>query len=302
VGPLPKPWGVSGANVPVVNVSSNRMLSVAGAADTACRLLLNELTIKEGDQRTLFARFYLPQTATGGGIIQYMGLSDKGIRGYGDSDGDLGPDVAFQNPDGPLQIGTWNGSGAALEFASFALQPQTVYDLWINIRNDPIAEGDLVTTYIAKDGDANRTVLFQDYRSDRNPSPDPGDLVGYPTKPDLTTLHVAANSTTSTVYFDDFYLSKSGYNTTVPRVYGFSTPVSESVVVQPPKMQAVRVESGNLKFDLTTQAGVSYVIESSAALPAGSWQTAQTISGTGQPVTVTLPMSGTSQFYRTRVQ
>lgn len=301
VGALPKPWGVSGANVTVVNVSTNRMLSVAGAADTACRLLLNDLTIKEGDQRTLFARFYLPQSVAAGGIVEYMGLSDKGIRGYGDSDGDLGPDVAFQNPNGTFQIGTWNGYGSPLEFASFSLQPQTVYNLWMDIRNDPIATGDLVTTYIAKDGEANRTVLFQDYRSDRNPSPDPGDLVGYPTKPDLTTLQVAANSTSSTVYFDDFYLSKSGYNTTVPRVYGFTTPFS-AAPAQGPTLKAVRIDSGNCKFDVDTQSGANYVVEARADLATGTWQTVQTVTGTGQTVTVTIPMSGNSQFFRTRVQ
>ena len=300
VGPLPKPWGVSGANVTVVNVSSNRMLSVAGATDSACRLLLNDLTINEGEQRTLFARFYLPQTVAAAGVAQYMGLSDKGIRGYGDSDGDLGPDVAFQNPDGVLQIGTWNGSGAAVEFASFDLQPGSVYNLWINIRNDPIADGDLVTTYIAKNGDANRTALFQDYRSDRNPSPDPGDLVGYPTKPDLTTLQVAANSTTSTVYFDDFYLSKSGYLDTVPRTFGFTTPSGGTT--NQATLTAARVESGNFKVDLQSQAGATYVLEGTPNIVSPTWTTAQTASGTGQVVTFSVPITGNQQFFRTRVQ
>jgi hypothetical protein len=229
-----------------------------------------------------------------------MGLSDKGIRGYGDSDGDLGPDVAFQNPDGALQIGTWNGSGAAVEIASFDLQAQTVYNLWINIRNDPIADGDLVTTYIAKEGAANRTVLFQDYRSDRNPSPDPGDLVGYPTKPDLTTLHVAANSTTSTVYFDDFYLSKSGYLETVPRPFGFTTPSGGAA--DRPTMTAARVESGNFKVDVQTQAGAMYVLEGTPSIASPTWTTAQTAAGTGQVVTFTVPITGNLQFFRTRVQ
>jgi hypothetical protein len=224
VGGLPKPWGVSGANVRVVDVNGNHMLSVAGGGDTLCGLVLNNLAIKEGDQRTLFSRFYWPQAVTASGINQYMGLSDKGIRFYGDSDGELGPDVAFQSPDGILQIGTWNGFGSMAEWASFSLEPQTVYNLWIDVRNDPITDGDLFSVYIAKDGDANRTELFRDYRSDRNPTPDPGDLVGYPVKPDLVVLHVAGNTTTASVYFDDFYLSKSGYLSTVPRAYGFTTP------------------------------------------------------------------------------
>ena len=70
-----------------------------------------------------------------------------------------------------------------------------MYDLWIDVRNDPIAEGGLFSVHIAKDGSANRTTLFQDYRSDRKPNPPTSDIVGYPTKPDLGVLHVAGNNT-----------------------------------------------------------------------------------------------------------
>jgi hypothetical protein len=300
-GQLPKPWGVSGTGPTVVDVNGNRMLKV-GAAEALCGLPLSNLTVKEGDQRTLFCRFYLPQAVDAGGVLQYMGLSDKGIRFYADSDGDLGPDVAFQNPNGPLQIGTRNGYGAALDFATFDLQPQTAYDLWIDVRNDAIDTGDLVSIFIAKDGDANRTTLFQGYRSDRNPNPATTDIIGYPVKPDLNVLTVAGNSATSLVYFDDFYLSKSGYNTAVPRVFGFTTPVAATVVAQAPTIKTARIDTGNFKFDMDTQSGVSYVVETRASLTTGAWATAQTVTGTGQAATVSIPASGSSQFCRIRVQ
>jgi len=300
VGGLPKPWGISGAGVKVVDVSGNRMLSVGGGGDTICGLVLNNFTLKEGDQRTLFARFYLSQTVAAGGIAQYLGLSDKGIRFYADSSADLGPDVTFQNPSGPLEIGTRNGNGSGLDAGTFDLQPQTVYDLWIDVRNDSIADGDLFSVYIAKDGSANRTTLFPDYRSDRNPDPPTSDIVGYPTKPDLGVLHVAGNNTTSLVYFDDFYLSKSGYNATVPRVFGFTTPVGGGVTA--PTITGVRIDGANCKFDLTTESGASYIVEGRADLSTGSWQTVQTVAGTGQTVTVSIPVSGNSQFFRIRAQ
>lgn len=297
-GGLPKPWGVSGAGVTVVDVNGNRMLSVGGGGDSLTGLVLNDLTVKEGQQRTLFARFYLAREVTAGGISQFMGLSDKGIRFYSDSTGNLGPDVGFQNPNGPLEIGTWNGSGAAFEPATFELQPQTPYNLWINVRNDPIADGDLVSIFIAKEGTATRTPLFTDYRSDR--SPEDTSLLG-PTAPDLDVLTVAGNTANSVVYFDDFYLSKSGYNTTVPKVFGFTTPI-EDAAPQAPTITAVRKDAGNCKFDILTQNGRSYIVESRDSLSSGSWQTAQTVPGTGQSVSITLPISGGYQFYRIRVQ
>jgi hypothetical protein len=300
-GVVPSPWRVAGVNATVVNVAGNPMLSVGGGADAMTALQLNDLMVKEGDQRTLFARFYLARTADAGGVTEYMGLSDKGIRSYGDSDGELGPDVGFFNTDGPVQIGTWNGVGGAWEAGNLTIDTMVPYNLWIDVRNDPIADGDLFSVYVAKDGTAARTELFKDYRSDRNPTPAESDLIGYPTKPDLKVLTVGGNTVNCVVYFDDFYLSKSGYLTTVPRAFGFSTPV-ENVVVQSPTIKGAHIEGGNLTFTIDTQSGVTYIVEGCGSLPSSTWQTAQTITGTGQAATVSLPLSGNSQFYRIRAQ
>jgi hypothetical protein len=261
VGGLPKPWGVSGPGVRVVDINGNRMLSVAGGDETLAGLPLNDLMVMEGQQRTLFTRFYLPQNVADSTMLQYMGLSDKGIRFYDDSDGELGPDVAFQNPGGNAQIGTWNGFGGAIELSDFAIQPGTPYNLWIDIRNDSIAEGDLFSVYVAKDGDATRTTLFSEYRSDRNPDPAESDLAGYPVRPDLRTLHVVGDTATSSVYFDDFYLSKSGYLSTVPHAYGFTTPISG----ESPKVSVAREGA---VVTITFSGGT---LESATSI-AGTWQ------------------------------
>ena len=195
--------------------------------------------------------------------------------------------MGIQNADGPVQIGTWNGFGAGFEPGTFDLQPQTVYNLWIDVKNDPIADGDLVSIHIAKDGNASRTTLFQDYRSDRNPAPDPGDLIGYPAKPDLRTLTVGGNTADSLVYFDDFYLSKSGYNSTVPRVFGFTTPVAPVVVA--PKLS---IGVSGSQVEITFSGGT---LESSSDL-AGPWNTVTDATGTSYKVTPT----GGRMFYRVR--
>ena len=82
----------------------------------------------------------------------------------------------------------------------------TVYNLWIDFRNDSIAEGDLYSVYVARDGQANHPELFKDYRSSRNP--DDTTLLG-PTLPDLDGLVLGANTATTAVYLDDFYLTRS---------------------------------------------------------------------------------------------
>ena len=302
VGVVPKPWSVAGVNATVIDVSGNKMLSVGGGGDAMTSLPLNNLTVKEGDQRTLFARFYLARTVDAGGLTEYMGLSDKGIRSFGDSDGELGPDIGFYNTDGPVTIGTWNGNGGAYEPSAFSIQPQVMYNVWIDVRNDSITDGDLVSIYVSKDGDSTRTTLFKDYRSDRNPTPPESDLIGYPTRPDLQVLTVGGNTANSVVYFDDFYISKSGYLTSVPRVSGVTTPLVETVVAQAPTITAVKAAGGNFTFNIETQNGVNYIVESSASLSAASWQTAQTVTGTGQTATVTVTVSGSTQFFRIRVQ
>ena len=99
--------------------------------------------------------------------------------------------------------------------------------MWLDIKNvpmeDPNSPYDTLSVHLRKEGATSRTTLFTDYLSDRDPlSADPV-LGGM--KPDLDKLFVAGNNTTESAWFDDFYVSKSGYNATAPRVFGYSQPV-----------------------------------------------------------------------------
>jgi hypothetical protein len=281
VGELPAPWGVSGAGNRIVDVKGNHLLANTGAGLMAM-LPLSTLTIREGEQHTLFGRFYLDRAVAAAGIDQLLGFSDKGIRGWGDANADLGPGVWFQNPDGALQLGAFNGNGSTLEHAVYALQPGTVYNLWINFRNDSIEEGDLYSVFIAKDGEVNRTELFKEYRSSRNPNDTT--LLG-PTLPDLDGLVLGANTANSIVYYDDFYLTKSGYSSTVPRAFGFTSPAAPTT--QP--TLSVKQAEGTVQISWT-----SGTLESSTTLT-GGWTT---VANATSPYTVTT--SDSHRFYRTK--
>jgi hypothetical protein len=287
-------WLANGVYASVVDVSGNRMLSPAIAA-MVCALPLNTLTIKEGQQRTLFTRFYLPTAAAAGAVDELMGLTDKAIRAWADHVGDLGPGVHFQNVNGDLQIGTVNGYGSALEFGSFTLQPATAYNLWIDVQNDPIANGDSVSMYIAKDGTTTRTTLFKDYRSDRNPNDT--SILG-PSRPDLDKILIAANTAGSTVYFDDFYLSKSGYSSTVPHAFGFTPPIAE-VVTTPPTLRATLTQ-GNVVISWPAALGTGYNLQSATSLSSPTTWTSvsQAVVASGTNSTVTIPASKNAEFYQ----
>lgn len=292
-GALPAPWITPNGGVSVVVVNGNHLLAVNGVSAVA-GLALGNYLVKEGSVATLFTRLYVPQALDVGQVDEMMGLMDKGVRNWSDYTGDLGPSIEIQNPtDDPL-IGTQYGYQGGTRSLTFAYDPTltvtNVYDVWIDITNDVIANGDMVTIYAAKDGDASRTVLFQDYVSDRNPND--GTILG-PTGPDLKNLFVAGNTASSMVYFDDFYLSVSNYNATVPRVYGFTTPVASAV----PPMLGVTKTSSNLVISWPTDQGAGYTLQASGDLktwaPEGS---AVVINGANSTVTVSIQQ--TNMFYR----
>ncbi|MCU0788596.1 MAG: hypothetical protein MUC91_10475, partial [Verrucomicrobia bacterium] len=72
-----------------------------------------------------------------------------------------------------------------------------------------------------EEGDVGRTAVFTNFTSDRDLQFFDGLTGGLPTDP-LTRIYLGGNSTTDSALFDDFYLSKSGYNPTIPRAFGYA--------------------------------------------------------------------------------
>ncbi len=293
VGSLGSPWLTPNAGLHIVDVNGNRMLAV-NAAGAMAALPLNNYKILEGATATLFARLFVPQTLDIGQVDEFLGLTDKGLRSWGDYPNDCGPSIEMQNLLGDPQIGTENGYGSALEFAATpVLQVGNVYNFWMEIFNDVILNNDLVTMYIAKDGDATRTVLFQNYRSNRNP--DDQTILG-PTGPNLNNLLVGGNTATSLIYFDDLYLSVSNYTATVPRAFGFSTPIPAPA--GQPKMTATQI-AGGLVLSWSAELGAGYTLTSATDLVGATWNTVPNpVVPAGTNSTVTISPLVNKAFYR----
>lgn len=280
-GPLSNiPWwrDLRGSGSTIVDENGNKLLYVS-AGDALATRDLGTHTLREGQQRTLFLRFRTPANIETINIRHALGLTDKSLRGQGDTANNVGPGVYPSNETGLLQLGARYAVGGVVDFpGTYLLEASSLYNLWIDIKNDPIATGDIYSVHIGKEGETTRTTLFQDYYSDRDPA---GTIDLGPTTPDLFRLYVATASANA-FWFDDFYISKTGFNATVPRAFGNSAPA------QPP---VLAISSANGKVQVTWDGGA---LESAPAAT-GPWSE---VAGATSPREVSA--TDAARFYRAR--
>lgn len=227
----------------IITPNSNRALRTA-TANAMNYLNLRNLTINENQGRTLFFRL-IPGAANSAALTNIVGLTDKSMRGYGDCVVNIGPVLyiaAFTNDVAGVETNGWyigarNGwyganTSAPIDYTTTPLEAGAVYNVWINVTNQPLGEflDDTFSVYIAKEGDATRTLLFDNYRSDRDPWH--VDVVLGGMLPILDKLIVLGNNASFSALFDDFYLSASGYLNTVPRPYGYTGPQPGPLAIQ----------------------------------------------------------------------
>jgi hypothetical protein len=138
------------------------------------------------------------------------------------------------------------------------LQVGAVYSVWIDITNVFVGDRiypdnyDTYNVYLQKEGDPGRTLVFANFTSDRDLlSNDP--LTGGTPTDTLGRVYIGGNSDPDSALFDDFYLSKSGYNSTVPRAVGYAGP-APTVAIQWNGAQWQVVFQGKLE-EATSVAG-----------------------------------------------
>ncbi|HOX01982.1 MAG TPA: hypothetical protein P5555_06570 [Candidatus Paceibacterota bacterium] len=281
----------SGVGAQVVDLDGNPAVRTS-TGNAVAYLNLRDLKVLENQACTLFFRM-IPGTNNIMGITNIVGLTDKNQRGYADGITNIGS-VLYIAPitnDFFLVTNGWymgarNGyPGMPIEFVHPALDPATVYNVWIDITNAPVANyfmSDTFSVYVQKDGDTEggRILLFQDYVSDRDLFLIDDVLGGI--QPNLDKLILLGNNATYSAWFDDFYLSRGGYNATVPRPYGFSG--------QLPATMSIQFLDGKIEIQWTKG------VLQQAPVVTGPWDNVP--ENPASPYTVT--PSEAAMFYRTR--
>lgn len=297
-GPLnvPKYWtDATGDSAQFVNYMGNMALKPTTGSSVAV-LNLKGLSVNEGEIATLFFRI-ITGTNNAAGITNIVGLTDKVQRSYGDAYQNLGPVVyasALTNDVWAIDTNAWylgarngyqgNNVSNPIDYPAQPLRENSVYNVWIDVSNNNMNEymPDIFSVYIQKVGETGRTLLFQDYSSDRDffyVEPVLGGML-----PNLDKLVVLGNNGALSALFDDFYLSKGAYNATVPRAYEFTGPAGP--------LPALQIVWSGAQLDITWTEGVLQ----EASSPTGEWAD---VTGAAPPSYKVTPTAGT-KFYRTR--
>jgi len=222
-----------GSSVAVETPATCNRLAKTVSSASGAYLKLNTLTVNPGQSRTLFFRMIPSGNFDVSALRHYVGITDRpGNFDYQYKGGNIGPAVqptvndATQNP-GDWLLAAVDIPYSPLTFATNVFQTGEVYSVWIDVTNVFIGDRvfpdnyDLFSVFIQKEGDTERTAVFTNFTSDRDLFFDDPITGGMPTDP-LTRIYLCGNSATYSALFDDFYLSKSGYNDTVPKSFGYT--------------------------------------------------------------------------------
>ncbi len=245
----------------VMPTNCNRLVKTLVPASGAY-LRLNNLTIQSNQSATLFFRM-VPQGNPVSALRHAVGITDASVQFYYQLDSNVGPFVRPTINDGSQNPGDWLLAArdipySPLTFDTNVLQVGAVYSVWIDITNVFVGDRiypdnyDTYNVYLQKEGDPGRTLVFANFTSDRDLlSNDP--LTGGTPTDTLGRVYIGGNSDPDSALFDDFYLSKSGYNSTVPRAVGYAGP-APTVAIQWNGAQWQVVFQGKLE-EATSVAG-----------------------------------------------
>lgn len=280
------PWFDLNANgFSVVDVNGNRMVA-PNRAEVGAVLPLRSYTITEGQRATLFFRAYIqgdPAELLRGEVV----ITDRRLRFGNETSNGPGARLSDEMDDLDRVGGAYDYLGA-LELFDPPLDPETAYNVWVDINNGPtepgVSTGNTYSIHVQKASGGARTTIITDYPADRDPV---GAVDTGATLPDLDSLAIiarASHSTTQNLLFDDLYLSKGGYLATVPRAFGFSVPVSG----QPPSLAVGRAGA---QIEISYAGGTLQ----SAQVPTGPWTD---VAGASSPYRANT--DGTQRYFRVR--
>jgi hypothetical protein len=293
------PWfDLDATDFSIIEMNNNHFLA-PHAGNAAAVLPLGPLTVVEGQQRTLFFRAYLTGEWTEP-LRGQVALTDRRLRFGNEVGANVGPGAIVTDENTPTfrHVGGYVGWPAVLDIGlqDPEIETNIVWNVWVDIDNGPfqydnstppvaINTGDLMSIYVAQDGQSQRTTILSNQIAARNPI---GQIdLGF-TTPDLDRLIVGAmaeHSSTTNLFFTDIYLSKDGFNSSVPRAFGYTIPVVEE---EPPTLD---IEWDGAQITITWTHGE---LESATAID-GAWSPVPGATSPYQPT-----VEGSSRFFRAR--
>lgn len=288
-------WLNAEGRADVIDLGGNKVFSPMGNGALS-NIKLGSYEVDEGDEVTLFFRAYLADAFSPIGVN--VGLTEKTLRFNGDAGGNVGPHVRVNKLEGflPAELQARNGVGGNFEtFFDLELQSGIVYNVWVNIMNDTIENGDLYSVFIAEEGGTPQ-LAFEDYIGDRNPagSQDLGAV-----KPNLTDLFIVSNGGQTgggALLLDDFYLSPAGFSDTVPvPASSFEATSTGGGDIGELIITNGSFDSANSTVSLTftSVVGATYSVVARSALGDGEWT--EVLAGiAGQANETTVQVTGAS--------
>ena len=250
---------LSGDGAIDVAVQGGTMAIGPTGGDDLTAVDLNSLTVRENSSATLFFRFCYTNLEPELPIDMKVGLTEKAIRFNGDFVNNTGTVLIFSRVvEGPLLMQAIDGPAGPLTDSNFVFEPDTVYNVWLDVTNEPLDSTDRFSVHVAEEGVAGRTTVFNNISSDREPGEVP--LLGFP-KADINYVLVVADPPSQAfqaIWFDDFFISAPGsFIDTVPIPSGFG-----KISAQPFAITNVQYVKATGKVSLTwlSAAGATYSI------------------------------------------
>ena len=286
------------------DLGPNNVFGFDGGGGDLTALQLNSQELIEGRRSTLFFRTHIATNdVTPIGVN--VGLTERPIRGTGDFAQDVGPYIRFERlqDEEAVWVQARNGVGGVYDLAPVQLTAGKVYNFWIDIQNDTLEAGDKYTVYMAEEGQAARTLMFDQYIADRNPAGSP-DLGAAGTN--LTHLVVVANAASQSVnaiVFDDFFMSSNNaFASSVPLAAGTFVPVAQPTTI---RITSYSAPAGGASFTLSwaAQNGARYNVMKATTLQNPQWtQVGATVTANGATASFTdTNAGGRMGFYRVTV-
>ena len=239
-------WLDAEGDYDVTTIGTTQALIQTAGTDLTGRPLGTH-TVAEDTSRTLFFRFCASELEPDLPLNIKVGLSEKSLRFATDWNTNSGTYVIFSREAlGTLQLQAIDGIGGAPVDSGIVIEPNTVYNVWIDVINNTLGgvEPDRFSVHVAPDG-GSRTTVFDNFTSDR--APGNFGILGPPRAP-IDQVFLAsttdAGQASQAVVFDDFYISpEDTFLSTLPVPSGFGKaplgpPFISDIVYDPDTQKA----------------------------------------------------------------